>query len=94
MTGIRKLPSVPAEYLPLYKYLDERYADIVVLSFTEIEDLLGHALPAEARLQVEWWATADATAVPSAQSLSWVQAHRSAAVNLPARKAAFERTLA
>jgi hypothetical protein len=26
---------------PLYKYLDERYADAVVLTFAEIEDLVG-----------------------------------------------------
>ena len=29
---------VPAEYLPLHKYLDGRYADTVVLTFAEVED--------------------------------------------------------
>jgi hypothetical protein len=92
--GVRRKNTVSDEYLPLHKYLDERYADTVVLKFTEIEDLLGHALPAEAWVEPEWWATANATGVPSDQSLSWVQAHRSASVNLTAQKAVFERTRA
>ena len=37
---------VPVGYAPLHKYLDERYADTVVLTFGEIEDLLGSKLPA------------------------------------------------
>ena len=45
-------------YLLLYKYLENRYADTVVLTFAEIEDLLGFALPEQARLQREWWTDA------------------------------------
>jgi hypothetical protein len=37
------------KYVSLYKYLDGRFADRVVLKFTEIEDLLGFALPDLAR---------------------------------------------
>ena len=48
--------AVPREYLPLHKYLDTRFADVVVLRFAEMEDLLGSTLPALARLQPEWWA--------------------------------------
>ena len=46
-------------YLLLYTYLDTRFADTVVLTFAQIEDVLGFALPAQARLQAAWW-TADA----------------------------------
>jgi hypothetical protein len=83
--------AVPAEYRTLHKYLDGRYADTVVLTFFEIEDLLGFTLPDPARLQPEWWSTADAESSPTAQSLSWSQANRTATPNLAARTVAFER---
>ena len=81
----------PAEYLSLHKYLDDRYANTVVLTFAEIEDLLGFTLPDLARLQQDWWANADADSTPSAQSRSWTQASRSAKPNLLAQTVVFER---
>jgi hypothetical protein len=72
------------KYAFLYKYLDERYADTVVLSFRQIEDLLGFALPPEARMDPEWWAHADWSDV-------WKLAHRAAKPNLPAGHVVFER---
>ncbi|OLE83923.1 MAG: hypothetical protein AUF76_05025 [Acidobacteria bacterium 13_1_20CM_2_65_9] len=86
--------AVPAEYLSLHKYLDDRYANTVVLTFAEIEDLLGFTLPDLARLQQEWWANADAGSSPSAQSRSWTQASRSAKPNLLAQTVVFERASA
>lgn len=86
--------AVPAEYRPLHKYLDNRYADTVVLTLAEIEDLLGFTLPDVARLQPEWWANADTDTTPSPQSRSWIQAGRTATPNLPAQVVAFERTSA
>jgi hypothetical protein len=83
--------AVPAEYLSLHKYLDGRFANTVVLTFAEIEDLLGFALPELARFQQEWWADADAGSIPSAQSRSWTQASRTARPNLLARTVVFER---
>ena len=49
-------PSVPkggeaGEYRLLFKYLRDRYANRVVLTFSEIEDLLGFELPEGARRQ-------------------------------------------
>jgi hypothetical protein len=85
-----RLLAVPAEYLSLHKYLHERFANTVVLTFAEIEDLLGFALPDGARLQPEWWANGD-TSSPSAQSRSWTQASRTAKANLLARIVVFER---
>ena len=76
-------------YEPLHKYLRDRFADRVVLTFAEIEDLVGFALPAAARLEREWWS---GTAPPrSPQSDAWRLAHRSAVVNLQAAHVVFER---
>jgi hypothetical protein len=81
--------AVQAEYLSLHKYLDDRYANTVVLTFGEIEDLLGFTLPDLARLKQEWWASGDADGSP--QSRSWTQASRTAKPNLAAQIVVFER---
>ena|SRR2546423_15444709 len=77
-------------YVLLYKYLENRYADTVVLTFAEIEDLLGFALPEQARLHREWWTSAETNA-GSHYSDSWVLASRTAVPNLMARTVVFER---
>ena len=87
-------PAVPAEYLPLQKYLENRYADVVVLTFAQIEDLLGIALPGRARLEQEWWAGVASNETSATQSLAWIQASRVATANLPACIVKFERALA
>ena len=79
------------EYQLLYKYLRDRYANRVVLTFAEIEDLLGFALPEAARFQREWWDGADPIAHPPAHSDSWRMANRTAIVNLLARTVVFDR---
>lgn len=86
--------KAPAEYLGLHTYLRDRYADVVVLTFGQIEDLLGFALPALARLQREWWADAGADHAPSAQARAWTDASRTATPNLAARTVTFERASA
>jgi hypothetical protein len=82
---------VPVEYRGLHKYLDGRFAQTVVLTFAQIEDLLGFALPDLARLGREWWVTADASGPASAQSRAWTQANRTAVPNLSAQTVMFER---
>jgi hypothetical protein len=47
---------MPGKYKALYQYLDNRYANTVVLTFVQIEDLLGFALPDAARVDHAWWA--------------------------------------
>lgn len=79
------------KYALLYKYLDDRFADTVVLTFAEIEDLLGFSLPDQARLTQEWWTDRDASAAGPSYSDSWILASRTAVPNLPARTVAFER---
>lgn len=85
----RRAPRVPPEYMPLYTYLERRYASVVVLTFEQMEALLGGALPAPASSECGWW-TAVATRT-SQQSEAWVGAGRTATPNLAARTVTFER---
>lgn len=73
-------------YQPLYEYLRDRYADRLVLSFAQIEDLIGFTLPAEARLALDWWVADDAVA-----SGAWQLADRRATINLNAQIVVYER---
>jgi hypothetical protein len=82
--------AVTAQYRSLYKYLHDRYADTVVLTFAEMEDLLGFTLPDVARVDHAWWANTDPD-TPSPQSLSWMQANRTATPRFPAHVVVFER---
>ena len=76
----------------LFDYLESRYANRIVLTFGQIEDLLGSALPAEALFDREWWTAAvDVEEGTAKCSDSWLLAHRSATPNLPARTVLFAR---
>ncbi len=72
----RTPPRVPAEYLLLYTYLENRYAADVVLTFEQMETLLGFALPASACTDPDWWTAA---AIPTrCHSAAWTVAGRTA----------------
>ena len=79
------------EYQSLYHYLENRFADTVVLTVAQVEALLGFTLPDLARLTADWWASPEADAIPSSQSRSWIEAGRTATANLRAQSAKFER---
>ena len=79
---------VPREYRALYTYLEHRYASVVVLTFEQIEALLGFALPGRARTEPEWWTDIVDT---QRHSAAWVGAGRTAAPNLGAETITFER---
>jgi len=83
-------PRVPAEYLSLYTYLEHRYASTVVLTFDQMEALLGFALPEPARTRRDWWTTGAALRT-DLHSDAWTMARRTATPNLLARTVAFER---
>src|SRR6185369_11260604 len=51
---LQRNTSVPAQYVSLYEYLEHRYATMVVLTFEQIEALLGAALPEPARTEPQW----------------------------------------
>jgi hypothetical protein len=79
------------KYSSLFVYLEKRYANTVVLTFGQIESLLGFALPDSARARTEWWTSPDSSADLPAYSDSWVLAHRTAKPNLLAGNVVFER---
>jgi len=68
---------VSGKYQLLHKYLEERFANTVVLTFAEVEDLIGSALPDQARSEPDWWASGLSS--------------RTAKPNLFAQTVAFER---
>ena len=82
-------PPVPAAYMPLYTYLDRRYAATVVLTFEQIEALLGFAPPSPAFADAEWWTGAGGA--DDRHTAAWTAARRTAAPQLSARIVAFER---
>jgi hypothetical protein len=72
-----------------YDYLEHRYATTVVLTFRDIEALLGFSLPADARANRDWWTS---TIVGTDRhSAAWKAAGRTATPNLPAQTVAFDR---
>jgi hypothetical protein len=77
-------------YLSLHMYLANRYSDVVVLTFAQVEDLLGSPLPAPAKQDPAWWNGDDDRNF--GHSNSWRLAERTAVANLTALTVTFERT--
>jgi hypothetical protein len=89
---LARLPGRKAgRYQQLYEYLENRYADRVVLTFQQVEDLLGFTLPDLARRDQGWWTPADVNNAESGYSDAWRLASRTALPNLRAQTVAFER---
>jgi hypothetical protein len=78
-------------YKGLYEYLEKRYANAVVLTFAQIEALLGFPLSDSARADREWWSNEDPHDRPQPQSGAWTRAGRTATPNLGAQTVRFER---
>ena len=87
--SMKRAPVVGTYHL-LHVYLRDRFANRVVLTFAEIEDLLGFRLPEAARLDGLWWQAA-AHDVRSPQSDAWILAGRTANVSLSAQRVIFDR---
>jgi len=85
-------PPMSGQYLLLHVYLLNRYANRVVLTFSEIEDLLGFSLPSRARLDPGWWAIGGSSIEGPQRSDTWVLANRTATPNLVAQSVVFERS--
>ena len=83
-------PRAPGRYGSLQAHLKRRYADVVVLTFRQIEDLLGFPLPHVARTRREWW-TSDGEGEQPPHSDAWKLAGRTATPNLSAQTVAFAR---
>ena len=83
--------AMTGKYLLLYEYLENRYANSVVLTFAQIEDLVGFPLPDQARCQREWWTGAGAAQAGASYADAWKLASRTASPNLLAKIVAFDR---
>jgi hypothetical protein len=79
------------KYRSLYEYLEKRYANTVVLTFGQLEDLLGFSLPELARTELSWWTTVDTSSAEARCSDAWTLANRTARPNLMAETVTFER---
>jgi hypothetical protein len=93
--AVRVVPRQPRRmagiYQPLHAYLERRYADTAVLTFEQIESLIGFALPHRARTHGEWWAGRGTDTAASGHADAWRLAGRTARPNLQAGTVAFER---
>jgi hypothetical protein len=89
----RQRSAMAGKYVQLYTYLENRFADTVVLTFAEIEDLLGFTLPDLARLREDWWTSPDQNTAKPRFSDSWILANRTARPNLQALTVVFERAV-
>jgi hypothetical protein len=69
--------------------LEHRFASTVVLTFEQVESLIGFALPGLASTERDWWTSG--TPHADRHSEAWTVAGRSAAPNLLARTVVFER---
>jgi hypothetical protein len=85
----RRGPHVAARYESLYTYLEHRAASNVVLTFEQVESLLGFQLPQLALIEPDWWMTGAPHA--DRHSEAWIVAERNATPNLMARTVSFER---
>ena len=63
----------------------------VVLTFAQIEDLVGFPLPDQARCQREWWTDAGPAQAGPSYSDAWKLASRTASPNLLGQTVAFDR---
>jgi len=88
---VARREHMSGKYLPLYQYLENRFAQRVVLRFGEIEDLLGFALPDPARLREDWWTNPDPDSPRPCYADSWILASRTAMPNLRALTVVFDR---
>ena len=80
-------PAAP--HMSLNAYLEHQHSWNVVLTFEQIESLLGFSLPAPAWTTREWW-TGQA-GHPDGHAEMWTGAGRTATPNLSARTVAFTR---
>lgn len=89
--GRRHGCSKAGKYRWLYEYLEKRYANTVVLTFGQVEDLLGFSLPDLARTEPGWWTIPDISTAEGRCSDAWTLASRTARPNLMAQTVTFER---
>jgi len=79
-----------AKYDPLRDYLVARAEALVKLSFSEVEGIIGAALPASARQYQAWWA--NEASGNHVEARAWLDAgYRTAKLDLNAQVVEFHR---
>ena len=81
----------PAARVMASAHLENRYAHTVVLTFEQMEALLGFALPPRARSDRRWWIAPRTDAPEARHRDAWILAHRTAVPNFAAGNVVFER---
>jgi hypothetical protein len=80
-----------SKYDPLRRHLETQAADEVIMSFADVERILGFPLPASAREHRPWWANESRGA--HVQAAAWLKAGRQTArVDTVREQVAFVRT--
>jgi DNA-binding transcriptional regulator YiaG len=65
--------SPKSKYYPLFEYLNEQPdSGLLELSFAEIEEILGHPLPATASKTRAWWANSQTSHGKTWQEAGWL----------------------
>jgi len=65
--------SPKSKYYPLYKYLSQQPdSDLIELSFTEVEEIIGKKLPASASATRAWWANSHTSQAMAWQEADWL----------------------
>jgi hypothetical protein len=81
-----------SKYDPLYKYLATQKGSPVTMTFSQVEKVLGFALPASARKYAAWWANANPESGQHPYSQAWTLAGMRASVNVAAEQVVFEKS--
>ena len=87
----RRTTVVSGKNALLHKYLANRYADDMVMTFGQNEVVLGSALPQLARTYQAWWTKGETEAGGPPHADAWTMAGRTATPNLQAQTVTFER---
>lgn len=82
-----------AKYDPLARYLKEHPAPLLILSFADIEEIIGAPLPRSARVVPEWWWNDADPRSSHVQCRAWVRSgYFTKAVDLAQGQVTFERS--
>jgi hypothetical protein len=81
-----------AKYDPLGRHLMQQSEDEVLLTFAQIEGMIGGALPASARNHLEWWANETNPRTTHVQARAWLDAGFKTSVDLNRQRVMFRRT--
>ncbi|WP_448034234.1 DUF7662 domain-containing protein [Bradyrhizobium liaoningense] len=80
-----------SKYEPLYKYLCSRSLQRLVLTFAEIEEIIGDQLPASA-IRPQWWENVTDPNTSHVQCRAWRAAGYSAFLVHASSKVRFEKS--